>query len=83
MDILSPLRQPENRRVGAKQVMRAISEGRATRVFIARDAEPGIVQPVVLATEAQGVEIIWVDSMRKLGDACAIDVAASVAALLI
>jgi ribosomal protein L7Ae-like RNA K-turn-binding protein len=28
------------------------------------------------------MEIIWVDSMRKLGDACAIDVAASVAALL-
>ena len=67
---------------GAKQVKRALEAGRALRVFLARDADPRITEPIEALCAAQGVETERDCSMEALGKACGISVGAAVAALV-
>ena len=53
--------------VGAKQTRRALADGRAVRVFLAEDADPGVER---------------MSATRELGQACGIAVGAAVAALV-
>lgn len=66
--------------VGVKQVRRALSDGRAKRLYLAKDADPQLVQPLERQAAEQGVEVVWADTMRALGRACGIAVGAAVAA---
>jgi large subunit ribosomal protein L7A len=67
--------------VGAKQVRRALKEGRASRVFLAVNADPQLTDPIRAQCAQQGVPTEE-SSMRELGRACGIAVDAAVAALL-
>ena len=66
--------------VGVKQTRRALSGGRAKAVFLARDADPALTEPLAAQAEEQGVAVHWTDSMKALGEACGISVGAAVAA---
>ncbi len=66
--------------VGVKQTRRALSGGRAKAVFLARDADPALTEPLAAQAEEQGVPVRWTDSMKALGKACGISVGAAVAA---
>ena len=68
--------------VGTKQVKRAIVNGKVDIVYIAKDAEKKIINEITTACNEKQIEIIYVESMRKLGEACNIDVSAASAALL-
>ena len=68
--------------VGVKQVRRALADGRAKRLFLARDADPQLTEPLERQAEQQGVEVIWADTMKALGRACGIAVGASVCAAI-
>ena len=68
--------------VGASQVRRALGTGAAKRIYLARNADPGITEPLEESAGAAGVPVVWADSMRALGKACGISVGASVAALV-
>ncbi|MGI6498901.1 MAG: ribosomal L7Ae/L30e/S12e/Gadd45 family protein [Oscillospiraceae bacterium] len=68
--------------VGAKQSRRALESGAALRLFVAEDADPRLMGPLLARAEEQGVPVEPVASMRALGDACGILVGAAVAALL-
>ena len=68
--------------VGAKQVKRAIDAGTAARVFLARDADPRITEPLNAACQEKGIPVEADASMRELGTACGIAVGSAVAALL-
>ena len=68
--------------VGAKQTRRALKEGRAARIFLARDADPAVTEPIEALCRECRVDVEWTDSMRDLGHACGIAVGAAVAALL-
>ncbi len=76
------LKNPARRLVGARQVLRALSENRIEQVWIAQDADPIVTRPVMDACQRGGVRLTEVDNMVLLGKACAIDVKASVAGLL-
>lgn len=76
------LRDASRRVVGARQVLRAVVAGNAERVFIARDADPFITQPVVNACEKSGVRFEEVGTMQQLGKDCGIGVKAAVAGIL-
>ena len=65
-----------SRVVGAKQTRRALKDGRAKRVYMAKDADPRLLQPLVQEAVRQRVPIIQVDTMRQLGEACGISVGA-------
>lgn len=68
--------------VGVKQVRRALADGRARRVYLAKDADPQFTQSLAELARDRGVEAIWAESMRGLGRACGIAVGAAVAAEL-
>lgn len=68
--------------VGAKQVRRALRDGRAARLYIAMDADPRLLQPLVQSAVNQRVPVQQVSAMKELGSACGIAVGSAVAALL-
>jgi len=76
------LRRPEKRVVGTKQVLRAVRDGRASHVFLCRDADEYIYRQVEAACREQGVPVTVSDSMEKLGKLCLVGVKAATAALL-
>ena len=68
--------------VGVKQVRRALSKGQARRLYLAKDADPHLTEPLERQGREQGVEVIWAESMKALGKACGIAVGAAVAAAI-
>ena len=71
-----------NKVAGAKQVRRALSSGRAARLYIAMDADPRLLQPLVQEAVRQQVPVEQVPTMKELGSTCAIAVGCAVAAVL-
>ena len=76
------LRQPDKRVVGTKQVLRAIRNGNAARVFLCKDADDFLYRQVEAACEEHRIPITVMDSMEKLGKLCLIGVKTAAAALL-
>ena len=68
--------------VGAKQIRKALNKGNAQRVFLAKNADPALTEPLVAVCQRNGVEYVWVRSMTELGNACGIEVGAAAAAIV-
>jgi large subunit ribosomal protein L7A len=68
--------------VGVKQSTKAVENGVAANVIIARDCEQRVVRGIIDLCEKSSVPITYVDSMKQLGKACGIDVDAAVACIL-
>lgn len=68
--------------VGCKQTRKAILSGQAEAVYIARDAEARVFQPIVALCEEKCVPVLWADTMAELGAACGIEVGAAMAAVV-
>ena len=66
--------------VGAKQLRKALENGRARQVFLAKNADPAITEPLEARCAQQGIPCVWVRSMQDLGKACGIEVGAPAAA---
>jgi large subunit ribosomal protein L7A len=67
--------------IGVKQTLKAVENLQVETVFIAEDADKRLTQKVVLLCKEKGVPVIYVDSMRRLGKACGIEVGAATAAI--
>ncbi len=68
--------------VGLKQLRKALKDGNASKVFLARDAEPRLVEPIEAQCADASIECVWVDTMAQLGAACRIEVGAAAAGIL-
>ena len=68
--------------VGAKQLKKALRNGRAEYVFLAENADPAVTEPIEALCKSGGIPIHWVSSMADLGRACGIEVGAAAAAVL-
>ena len=68
--------------VGAKQVKRALRDGKARCVYLAEDADPRVTEPIAELCEQQGIPVQQVSRMKDLGAACGIGVGAAVVASL-
>jgi large subunit ribosomal protein L7A len=79
---LGHLRAASQRAIGTNQTSKAIDRGRAQVVFVARDADRRVIDPVLRAARERGVEVVEVESMAVLGRTCGIAVGAAVAAIL-
>ena len=66
--------------VGAKQLRKALSSGRAQRVFLAENADPAITEPLAQMCRENSIPYTWVATMADLGRACGIEVGAAAAA---
>jgi len=73
---------PERRIVGSSQVLRALRRGVRLRVFLARDADPSIVDPIAELALGRGLRLEWVGSKEELGRMFGISRAAAAAALI-
>ncbi|MFO7266269.1 MAG: ribosomal L7Ae/L30e/S12e/Gadd45 family protein [Limnochordales bacterium] len=76
------LTKASHRAVGTRQTLKAIQNGTAQVVYIARDADPHVVKPVEDLCRKAGIELVYVDHMKELGRYCSIDVGAAAAAIL-
>jgi len=63
-------------------VKKAITQGLARKVFIAGDAEPHIVEPIIELCRQNDIDYQTVESMKALGEACGIEVGSAAAATL-
>ncbi|WP_077616508.1 50S ribosomal protein L7ae-like protein [Caenibacillus caldisaponilyticus] len=68
--------------IGTKQSIKALKDGRAKEVIIAADADAHITEKVIDLAKENDVPVTTVDSMKKLGKACGIDVGAAAVALI-
>ena len=66
--------------VGAKQLRKALEKGTARYVFLAKNADPAITEPIEAACLRNQITYAWVCTMQDLGKACGIDVGAAAAA---
>ncbi|MGI6658353.1 MAG: L7Ae/L30e/S12e/Gadd45 family ribosomal protein [Dethiobacteraceae bacterium] len=79
---LEVLKQAQQVVTGTKQTLKAVNNGQAQVVYVARDAEERVVQPLLSACSAHNVPVVYVASMAELGKACQIKVKAAAAAVL-
>ncbi|WP_078382561.1 50S ribosomal protein L7ae-like protein [Sutcliffiella halmapala] len=68
--------------VGTKQTVKALKSGTVKEVVIAEDADVIVTQKVVQTAREHNIPIVKVDSMKKLGRACGIEVGASAVAII-
>ena len=68
--------------VGAKQLRKSLQSGSADFVFLAKNADPAITEPMEALCRTCSVEYAWIATMAELGRACGIEVGAAAAAVL-
>lgn len=74
-------KKENNKVVGIKQTKRALEKGGVSYVYVARDADAGLLRPIVEICKVKGLEIKEVQTMSELGEICGIAVGAAVAAV--
>ncbi len=67
--------------IGINQTTKAVENNIVEEVYIAKDADKRLTQKIALLCKEKGVPVIYVDSMRRLGKACGIEVGAAIAAI--
>jgi large subunit ribosomal protein L7A len=67
---------------GVKQVRRAIADGSAVKVFLAKDADPRVVSPVLELCGEKSVPVETAGTMAELGAVCGIAVGSAAAAIV-
>ncbi len=76
------LKASKKRIIGLKQTIKAIKEDKVFKVYVAKDADDHIKNNVIEEIKDKDIEIIYVNTMKELGEACGIEVKASTASLL-
>ncbi|WP_100405989.1 50S ribosomal protein L7ae-like protein [Bacillus solitudinis] len=73
--------QAENLIIGTKQTLKALDNGDVVELIVAKDAEYRVINKVEALAVSKRIPIHYVDSMKKLGKACGIEVSAATVAL--
>ena len=68
--------------VGVKQTLKALKNNQGKVLYIAKDADVNITEPILKLAKVNSLQIIFVDTMKELGNLCDIDVASATALLL-
>jgi large subunit ribosomal protein L7A len=68
--------------VGVRQIRKAFAAGTVKKVFLAKDADPLLTEPLARQCEAAAVSVTYVSTMKQLGAACEISVPAAAAAIV-
>lgn len=68
--------------VGTRETLRVVEKHQCKAVFVAKDAHPDVLQPLIAACQKNGVEVVTVENMQYLGECCGIKVAAASAGII-
>ncbi|MCC2931760.1 MULTISPECIES: 50S ribosomal protein L7ae-like protein [Bacillus] len=69
--------------IGTKQTVKALKRGSVKEVVVAIDADPILTSSVITLAKDQGIAVSMVESMKKLGKACGIEVGAAAVAIML
>ena len=72
----------EKKTIGVKQVTKAVEKDLVLAIYIARDAEQRIVEPLCTLCSQKNLTIDATLTMVELGKACSIEVGAAAVAVL-
>lgn len=67
--------------IGTKQTIKAMNNGEVSELFVAEDADQHVTMKVLDIAKRLNIPCTVVDSKKKLGKACNIDVGASTVAI--
>ncbi|KJS68426.1 MAG: 50S ribosomal protein L7Ae/L30e/S12e/Gadd45 [Peptococcaceae bacterium BICA1-7] len=79
---LERLSKARKKTIGSKQTLKAVEQNQAKLVFVAKNAEKHIIDPILQACSAKSIAVIMVESMQILGKACGIEVGCASTAIL-
>lgn len=82
MSLYERLTGAKAKTVGTKQTLKALQKDQVKVVYVARDAEERVVRELLRLCAEKNVEVVYADSMARLGQACGIQVGAASAAVL-
>lgn len=68
--------------VGSRQLRKALLSGSVQTVYLAKNADPYITEPVEILCREMNIQPIWVSSKADLGRRCGIEVGAAAAAVV-
>ena len=68
--------------IGVKQVTKALEKDLVLAIYVARDAEQRLVEPLQTLCSQKNVDLDHSSTMAELGKACSIEVGAAAVALL-
>lgn len=71
-----------NKLVGAKQTLKALESNDVETIYVAKNANACVIDPVISLSQSKNVPIVYFDTMVELGQACKIDVGAAVASII-
>ena len=72
----------KNKVIGVKQTRRALRDGKAAMLFLARDADPALTDPLEELCRQQKLPVDRSYTLEELGRAAGIQVGAAVIAVL-
>ncbi|ADC49762.1 ribosomal protein L7AE family protein [Alkalihalophilus pseudofirmus OF4] len=75
------VKQASNLIIGTKQTLKALEIGEVCELVVAEDADTRVVYKVEALAKSKQIPVYYVDSMKKLGEACGIEVGAATVAL--
>lgn len=79
---LESLSKARKKVVGSKQTMKWLARNQVGTVYLAKNAERQVIDPIIKVCTEKSVPIIYADSMLALGKACGIDVGCAAAAII-
>jgi large subunit ribosomal protein L7A len=80
--MLNKLKNVSKKSIGTKQTLKELAKDNVAVVFIAQDAQEHVVSDVKRICQEKNVEVVFVPTMKDLGNACGIEVGAASAAIL-
>lgn len=68
--------------VGIKQTVKALKSNQGKVLYVAKDADNKLIEPIIELAKSNSLQVVFVDSMKELGNLCSIDVSAATALIL-
>ncbi len=68
--------------IGIKQSTKAIENGKGRVLYIAQDADMALINPLLCLAKEKKIDIKSIETMKKLGKMCGIEVKAATALIL-
>lgn len=68
--------------VGVKQTAKALKSNQGKVLYVAKDADKKLVEPIIELANTKSLQVVYVETMKELGNLCAIEVSAATALIL-
>jgi len=68
--------------IGVKQTLKSMQNGQGKIVYIAKDADAKLIEPVEKLALNFSIDLVYIETMKELGKLCGIEVGAATALIL-